>query len=103
VDAYFIAWATAWILAAIMAPGLAVGFAVFPRTDQIRWSERIGLSFVFGLLPQMLIYFLTKNLSVPVTESTTQASIAAVTFAGAAVWLARRRAGVFNSSPVNGN
>ncbi len=85
-----IIWGTSLILAAIVVPGLAVTAALMPKPEDIRWSERIGLSFVFGLTPYLLLHFLTKNVNFPITTSTTLLTLGAVTVASAAVWNVRR-------------
>ena len=86
-----IIWGTFLILVAILVPGLALTGAFMPKPDEIRWSERIGLGFVFGLTPYLLLHFLTKNADFPITTTTTPLTIAAVTVAGAAVWNIRRQ------------
>ena len=83
---------TTLIVTTIGVPGLAVTFALFPRVNEIRWSERLGLSLVCGLLPYLLLYFSAKNLSIPITQTTSQAAIAGVTLLGLAGWSIRRRA-----------
>jgi len=90
-DAYQIILGTAMILAVILAPGLALTLALFPKLDEIRWAERIGLGLLFGLMPQVILYFLTKNISVPVTEFTVQATIFGVTLVSAAIWMVRSK------------
>lgn len=72
-----------------MVPGFAVTLALFPRMGQISWAERIGSSFVFGITPQLLLYFLAKNLSVPIDTTTSLAAVAVITVAGVAVWKRR--------------
>ncbi|MFH0862952.1 MAG: hypothetical protein V1875_07990 [Candidatus Altiarchaeota archaeon] len=88
-DAYTIIFGTALILAAIMVPGFALTAAVMPSAGGIRWSERLGLSLVFGLTPYLLLHFLTKNMNLQITTETTLLTIAAVTIASAAVWKMR--------------
>jgi uncharacterized membrane protein len=80
---------TMWMILLILVPGLALTLAVFPKKDDIDTIERLGFSFVFGLLPQVIQYLLDKNLSIPITTSTTYSLIAVVTLAGLAVWKAR--------------
>ncbi|MBM3308687.1 MAG: hypothetical protein FJY77_00370 [Candidatus Altiarchaeales archaeon] len=82
---------TLWMILMILAPGLALSLAIFPKKDEIDIIERLGFSFVFGLLPQVIQYFLDKNFSIPVTTSTTYGLIAAVTLAGLAVWKNRAK------------
>jgi uncharacterized membrane protein len=84
-----IIWGSALLVLLVFAPGLAVTLALFPGLNQITWSERIGLSFVFGLIPQLILYFLTKNLSVPVTTTTSFLLVFLVIAAGLVVWKRR--------------
>jgi uncharacterized membrane protein len=88
-DAYVIIWETAFILAAILAPGIALTFALFPMARDVSWSERLGLGLVLGLVPQVILYFLTVNAGVPMTEWTTLGTMASVTAFGAIVWKLR--------------
>jgi len=81
---------TGLILIFFLAPGLALTLAIFPGINQIKWAERIGLGLVLGLTPQVILYFLTKNFSVPVTTETSQAAILGVTLVGAAIWAYRK-------------
>jgi hypothetical protein len=83
---------TGLILAAIIVPGLAVTLAVIPKLDEIKWPERFGLSLIFGLVPQLMIYFLSNNLNVPITTVSSQAAIAGVTVLGLVVWKIRSKA-----------
>lgn len=82
---------TVGIMLLVLIPGLSVSLALFPRKDELDSVERFGFSFVFGLIPQVIQYFLDKNLNVPITTSTTLGVIAAVTAAGLAVWKLRRK------------
>ncbi len=81
-----------------MVPGIAVTFAAFPRVDELTWAERLGLGLVFGLLPQLVMLFLAKNVSVAVTGSSTWLVVLAVTAGGFAVW--RLRSGRVYISPA---
>lgn len=82
---------TVGIMLLVLIPGLSVSLAIFPRKDELDAVERFGFSFVFGLIPQLIQYFLDKNLNVPITTSTTLGIIAFVTAAGLAVWTLRRK------------
>jgi hypothetical protein len=88
-DAGLIIWGTFLILASIFVPGWAVTAAIIPRMEEIRWSERFGLALVFGITPFLLMHFLTKNISFPITTTTMPLMILAVTVAGLAVWKIR--------------
>jgi|WetSurMetagenome_2_1015567.scaffolds.fasta_scaffold129925_2 hypothetical protein len=98
-EAYHILWGSALILASILAPGFALTFAVFPLAESVKWAERLGLALVFGMVPELLLYFLTKNLSVPVTVETSQLALAAVTGLGILVYVLRTRS--TSTSPAN--
>jgi len=75
----------------VLIPGLALSLALFPKKDEIDVIERLGFSFVFGLLPQLIQYFLDKNLNVPITTTTTYGLIAAITLASLLVWKMRQK------------
>lgn len=75
----------------VIVPGFAVSLALFPKKDELDLVERLGFSFVFGLLPQLLQYFLDKNLGVPVNTTTTLGIIAAFTVVGLVVWKIRQK------------
>ena len=85
-----ILWVSALLVAAVFVPGFALTLAAFPRINQIPWAERIGLSFVFGFIPSLILYFMTKNMNVPIDTFTAPAIIAVVTFAGVGVWMLRK-------------
>jgi uncharacterized membrane protein len=80
---------TALITLALTLPGLAVTLAVFPRKEQLKYAERLGLSFLFGAVPQLVIYFGSVNLGVPINSATSALAIAGVTAAGVVVWRLR--------------
>jgi uncharacterized membrane protein len=82
---------TAGITLLVLIPGLSVSLALFPKKDELDAVERLGFSFVFGLLPQLIQYFLDKNMNVPITASTTLGIIAFVTAAGLAAWKLRSK------------
>jgi len=88
-DVYSIVSGTGLILAALLVPGLAVTFAIYPRADDVTWAERLGLGLVLGLLPQLVMLFITKNLSVAVTGSSMWLVVLAVTALGAVAWRMR--------------
>jgi uncharacterized membrane protein len=83
---------SALIISALVIPGVAVTLALFPKKDDVRLSERFGLSLVFGILPFFLLYFLSKNAGLPITTATSQGMMAAVTIAGLAIWKVRTAA-----------
>ncbi|MBD3388605.1 MAG: DUF1616 domain-containing protein [Candidatus Altiarchaeales archaeon] len=89
-EAFQIIWVSAFLVLLVFVPGLAVTLALFPKKRGLTWSERLGLSLIFGLAPQLLLYFLTKNLGMPINTLTSSLAIAFVTLAGIAVWKKRR-------------
>ena len=80
---------TMTMIALVFIPGLALSLAVFPKKDELDLIERIGFSFVLGLIPQLLQYLLDKNFSVPITTTTTYGLIALTTALGLIVWKMR--------------
>lgn len=83
--------ATILISFVILFPGLLVTLAIFPKKDEIQLIERLGLSFVFGLIPQLILYFLDKNFSVPINSSTTLTIIVIVSVISIVIWQLRIR------------
>ena len=73
----------------IIVPGVAVTLAVYPDKRGLEFTHRLALVFLFGFTPQLLLYFLTKNFSVPITATTSYLAIAAVTVVGIIVWQIR--------------
>lgn len=82
---------TVGMMLLILIPGLALSLAIFPKKDELDLVERLGFSFVFGLIPQLLQYFLDKNLNVAINTSTTLGLITAVTVIGLVVWKSRQK------------
>jgi len=74
---------------AVFIPGFALTLAVFPKKDSITYVERAGFSLIFGLIPHLTIYFLTKNLSVAITSTSSIGVLASYTLLG--YYLYRRR------------
>jgi len=92
-DGFQIFLGTGLILAAVLLPGLSITLALFPKWDDVRWAERLGLGLVFGITPELVLYFLSSNIqAVPVTSGTTLASIFLFTAAGLAVYMRRKPA-----------
>jgi len=88
-EALQIIWASTLMVFSVFTPGLAMTLALFPKVNRIKWVERIGLAFVFGMIPQLTLYFLAKNLSVPITTVTSTLFILVFTMAGFIVWKKR--------------
>lgn len=84
-----IIWGSLLLLFAVFTPGYALTLAVFPKMGQIRMAERIGMALIFGFAPSLILYFLTKNLSIPITTTTSILTIGAVTFGSLAIWKRR--------------
>lgn len=82
---------TVGMMLLILIPGLALSLAIFPKKDELDLVERLGFSFVFGLIPQLLQYFLDKNFNVAISTSTTLGLITAVTVVGLVVWKSRQK------------
>ncbi|MFH1126213.1 MAG: hypothetical protein V1703_03740 [Candidatus Altiarchaeota archaeon] len=82
---------TLMMIILVLVPGFALSLAIFPKKDELDLTERLGFSFVFGLFPQLLQYFLDKNLNVPVNTSTTLGIIAGITLLGLGVWKIRQK------------
>jgi len=81
---------TVLLLVLVLMPGMAVTLAVFPRWKQITFIERLGLSVIMGILPELIIYFLNKNAGVTITFATTLSSILLVTVLSFLVYYKRR-------------
>ena len=82
---------TIGIMVLIIVPGLALSLALFPKKDQLDFIERLGFSFVLGLIPQLFQYFLDKNLGVPINTAITLGIIASITALGLLVWKFRQK------------
>jgi len=89
-DAYHIIWGNILILSAILAPGTALSLVVAPKLKQIKLAERVGLALVLGLIPQVILYFMSKNMNVAITETSVWASILGVTAFGLIYWKVKR-------------
>jgi hypothetical protein len=87
---------TVTVLALVFIPGLSLTLAFFPRWSQITTPERLGLSFILGLTPALLLYFLDKNLWVPFNSTNSALAYAAVTATGLVVWHLRRGGSFIN-------
>ena len=81
-DYGMIALGSAAILAIVFVPGIALCYALFPKRGELNLVERVGLSFILGLTPTFLLYALEKNLSVPITMTTTFTALGLVTLVG---------------------
>ncbi|RLI93441.1 MAG: hypothetical protein DRO92_04295 [Candidatus Altiarchaeales archaeon] len=73
----------------IFVPGFMLSMAIFPRKDELDNIERIGISFVLGLMPQFLLYFADKNLFIPINTLTSYISIVLVSLMGLVIWFYR--------------
>lgn len=75
----------------VIIPGIALSLAIFPKKDELDVIERFGFSFVLGLVPVLVQYFLDKNFNVPITTATTFGLIAGFTAVGLVVWKLRQK------------
>ncbi|MFH0859983.1 MAG: DUF1616 domain-containing protein [Candidatus Altiarchaeota archaeon] len=81
---------TAVILSLIVVPGYALTLALFPKKNEIDTIERMGLVFLLGLTPMILLYFLNKNFGIAITTSSTALSVAVVTLTGLIIYGRKR-------------
>lgn len=74
----------------VFIPGYALARGLYARKklDSL-WI--IGLSFVLGLTPPLIVYALEKNLGIPATTETSLLTAAFVTCVGAVLWYSRMR------------
>lgn len=79
---------TIGILSVILIPGISLSYAFFPKQ---RILERLSISLLLGMTPQLVLYFLDKNFFIPTTTQTTFTTITILTITGGAIWLIRRR------------
>jgi uncharacterized membrane protein len=86
-----IVFGTAGMMLLILIPGLAVSLALFPKKDDLDFIERVGFSSVLGLIPQLLQYFLDKNLSISIDTFTTYSIIVGITVVSLVVWKLRQK------------
>lgn len=86
-----IVFISAAIILFLMVPGLMLSLALFPRRADLDPVERAGLSIILGLTPVFLLYFLDKNVSMPINAYTTSAMFLLVSFAGFAGWQYQKR------------
>ncbi len=73
----------------IFVPGFMLSMAIFPRKYELDNMERVGISFVLGLMPQFLLYFADKNLFIPINTLTSYISIVLVSLMGLVIWFYR--------------
>jgi 4-hydroxybenzoate polyprenyltransferase len=86
-----ILFGTAVITMAVLVPGISLTLAAIPDLKRITWAERIGLGLVFGMLPQLALYFLTRNFHLPVNTYTSTSALIVPTALGIGVWEYRKR------------
>jgi len=80
---------TIGILAIILIPGIALSLAIFPRKKDIGTVERIGISIIFGFVPEFLQYFLDKNFSILNNTPNTYLVLEALTALGILIRIIR--------------
>jgi len=54
------------LLVLLFVPGYLLTLVLFPRKRSLDIVERIGLGFVFSLIPPVSLYALNKNLGIPI-------------------------------------
>ncbi|VVB54798.1 Uncharacterised protein [uncultured archaeon] len=77
------------LMALLLIPGIAISYAIFPRKQDLDVLERLGYSFILGLTPPLILYFLSKTFEVPANPTTTTATFIFVTIAALAIWKMR--------------
>jgi uncharacterized membrane protein len=75
----------------VFIPGISLTMALFPKKKDLELIERLGVSIVLGLIPQLFLYFGSKNFFIPINTLTTYATILLTTLIGIAVWWIRKR------------
>lgn len=88
-DAFTIFKGTVGIILLVVLPGYALTLALFPRKDSIDSLERIALSFVLGLTPQLILYFMDKNFGAVINTMTSLLATLFVVVLGVLVWQVR--------------
>lgn len=79
------------ILILVFVPGFCLSLAFFPKRKSLDIIERLGLSFLLGLTPQFLLYFLDKNFFVPLNFQNTALALILVSALGILTWKVRER------------
>ena len=75
----------------VIVPGVFLSLALFPKKKDLDIVERLGVGMVLGLMPQFILYFGDKNLSMPITSFTSTAAVVLVSLLGLAIWQVRAK------------
>jgi uncharacterized membrane protein len=75
----------------VFIPGISLTMALFPKKEDLELIERLGVSLVLGLVPQVILYFGSKNFFVSIDAINTAATILLVSLIGIVVWWIRSR------------
>ena len=89
-DTFQIFYTASLVALSVLIPGIALSLAVFPKTNSIKTAERFGTSMLLGVLPALTLYFFDKNLSFPITTTTSIIVYGGLTIAGLGVWQFRK-------------
>jgi len=73
----------------ILIPGFILSWALFPKKEDLRISERLGISLALGLVPIFLLMLLNMTLEVKVTFMTDLLMVLVVSIAGLIAFLYR--------------
>jgi len=84
-------YGTVGICLYILIPGLALSLAVFPRKQDMGFSERLILSAFLGMATPFILYFNDKNFIIPINPETSMITLGALTLIGLAIWQIRLR------------
>jgi len=80
---------TVVILSLVLIPGFALSLALYPRKDELDFSERLALSFLLGLVPELILYILDKNFAIATTMKSVWMVVMVCTLAGVVIWRIR--------------
>ncbi|ODS42255.1 MAG: hypothetical protein MSIBF_02660 [Candidatus Altiarchaeales archaeon IMC4] len=78
------------VAAAVLVPGFFLSLGIFPKKTDIDITERIGISFFFGMIPYLLLYFANKNFFTAINAGSVLAMMLAVSVLGFVLWQARK-------------
>lgn len=85
-DTFSIIKGTVAIILIVIIPGYALTLAFFKKKE-IDVVERMGLSFLLGLIPYVVLYGLNKNVGLPINSTTTLVTVLLITALGVAGYL----------------
>jgi len=73
----------------ILIPGFLISWALFPKKENLRMSERLAMSLGLGLLPMLLLMIMNMALEVKVTFLTDLIVLLLVSIVAVVVFLYR--------------